>query len=540
MSEYFIGVDVGTGSARAGLFDSKGKLFASSKREITLYNDIKDHYEQSSAQIWQSICACVREIVNDFGVSPDSIKGIGFDATCSLVVIGENDSGLPVGVHGHSDRDVIVWMDHRANAETEYINSQELEVLKYVGGRLSPEMETPKLLWLKKNLSSTYTKAKYFFDLTDFLTWKATGVPIRSSCTTTCKWTFLAHENRWDDVYFKTIGLAELCDDSFQKIGSTVNVPGTAIPGGLSEIAAIELGLNIGTAVPLGLIDAHAGGIGTVGAKSEFNVNGNMAYVFGTSACTMTTTDEAAFVPGVWGPYFNAMVPNKWLLEAGQSAAGAAIDQLLKHSPIYDKVTLIAKSDGKTLTQWISEMIRSRVGGDLSLAANLAKGLTVVPEFLGNRAPFADPNASAVISGLKMDDSIEGICSLYIAGILGIGYGLKQILVAQQAQGILVKQIVVSGGAGQDPLVRQLLADTTRCCVVAPATSEPVLLGSAILSKVAYRPELELVEAMQEMSGFSEKYMPNEAWASTFHNSGFQAFEIMQKAEREIRSLTES
>lgn len=55
----------------------------------------------------------------------------------------------------------------------------------------------------------------------------------------------------------------------------------------------------------------------------------NMAYVFGTSSCTMTTTQEAVFVPGVWGPYYSAMVPGYWLSEGGQSAAGAAIDQLL-------------------------------------------------------------------------------------------------------------------------------------------------------------------------------------------------------------------
>ncbi|MCS5808998.1 hypothetical protein LNO89_26265 [Klebsiella pneumoniae subsp. pneumoniae] len=45
----------------------------------------------------------------------------------------------------------------------------------------------------------------------------------------------------------------------------------------------------------------------------------NMAYVFGTSSCTMTTTQEAVFVPGVWGPYYSAMVPGYWLSEGGQA-----------------------------------------------------------------------------------------------------------------------------------------------------------------------------------------------------------------------------
>lgn len=76
------------------------------------------------------------------------------------------------------------------------------------------------------------------------------------------------------------------------------------------------MGLPIGTPVAVGMIDAHAGGIGTVGVLNGA-VN-NMAYVFGTSSCTMTTTQEAVFVPGVWGPYYSAMVPGYWLSEGGQ------------------------------------------------------------------------------------------------------------------------------------------------------------------------------------------------------------------------------
>ncbi|STS83865.1 FGGY-family pentulose kinase [Klebsiella pneumoniae] len=76
-------------------------------------------------------------------------------------------------------------------------------------------------------------------------------------------------------------------------------------------------GLPIGTPVAVGMIDAHAGGIGTVGVLNGA-VN-NMAYVFGTSSCTMTTTQEAVFVPGVWGPYYSAMVPGYWLSEGGKA-----------------------------------------------------------------------------------------------------------------------------------------------------------------------------------------------------------------------------
>jgi len=67
-------------------------------------------------------------------------------------------------------------MDHRAVEEAEWINSLKNDVLKFVGGNISLEMETPKLVWLKKNLKEKcWNKATHFMDLPDFLTWRATN-----------------------------------------------------------------------------------------------------------------------------------------------------------------------------------------------------------------------------------------------------------------------------------------------------------------------------------------------------------------------------
>lgn len=535
MSEsYVIGVDVGTGSARAGLYDLEGRMLSVAKRDITLYREAGSIVEQSSTEIWNAVCAIIREAVQEAGVSPDQIIGLGFDATCSLVVLGEGGKPLAVGPSEDAKRDIIVWMDHRAVAQAERINAIGHDVLRYVGGRISPEMETPKILWLKENRPATFAAAWQFFDLADFLTWKSTGDLSRSTCTVTCKWTYLAHEARWDESYFNQIGLEELAAEGFARIGTDIVEPGTRLGQGLTKEAAEAMGLKPGTAVAAGMIDAHAGGIGTVGIGGK--PAENLAYVFGTSSCTMTSTADPVFVPGVWGPYYSAMVPGMWLNEGGQSAAGAAIDQLLSFHPAAAEATARAQAEGKSLPAFMAEQATLKVA-NASEAVNLAACLHVVPEFLGNRAPFADPHARAVIAGLGMERDFDSLIALYIAGLCGIGYGLRQIIETQARSGASVERVVISGGAGASPLVRQILADACGKPVVATEAEEPVLLGSAILGSVAAGAFPDVRDAMRELARAAATYRPDGHRVATTHEKRYQAFLQLQELSRALSSL---
>jgi D-ribulokinase len=188
MRQAFIGVDVGTSSARAGVFDERGALLATARHPITVWHEAGNVVEQSSSEIWAACTEAVRLAMAEASLPPAAVGGIGFDATCSLVVLDAGAEPLTVSPSGEARRNVIVWMDHRAMAEARAVNDTADDVLRYVGGSISPEMEIPKLLWLKRHLPSTYDGAGHFFDLADFLSFKATGSVARSMCTLTCKW----------------------------------------------------------------------------------------------------------------------------------------------------------------------------------------------------------------------------------------------------------------------------------------------------------------------------------------------------------------
>lgn len=535
MTAYFMGVDVGTGSARAGVFDGAGVLVGADKCDIAVHHGAGGIVEQSANEIWAAVCAASGGAIRAAGIEAAAILGLGFDATCSLVVVGEGGAPLPVGRSDAPERNIIVWMDHRAVVQAERINRTGHAVLDYVGGRISPEMETPKLLWLKENRPETFNTAWQFFDLTDYLTWRATGSLARSVCTLTCKWTYLSHERRWDESYFHTVGLDDLADERFRRIGTEVVDPGTALGGGVTTESAAELGLAPGTPVAAGLIDAHAGGIGTVGATGGSGAFDTLAYVFGTSSCTMTTTKEPVFVPGVWGPYHSAMVPGAWLNEGGQSAAGAAIDHLLGFHPAAAEARRQAAKANQSLPEWLVAQA-SAASATSGEAARLAEGLHVVPEFLGNRAPHADPQTRAVIAGLGMETGPDHLVALYIAGICGLGYGLRQIIETQAEHGARIGSIVISGGAGRSDLIRQLLADSTGVPLAATQTDEPVLLGSAILAAVAAGHFPNLSRAMAEMSKTARHYTPATGALRDWHDKRYTLYGRFQSLAREATS----
>jgi D-ribulokinase len=538
MRRAFVGVDVGTSSARAGVFDEAGTLLSTARHPIAVWHDAGDIVEQSSSDIWAACVASVRAAMAEAALPPDAVVGIGFDATCSLVVLDHAAEPLTVSTSGDHQRNVIVWMDHRATAEARLVNDTQDDVLRYVGGSISPEMEIPKILWLKRHLPASYDAAGHFFDLADYLSFRATGSTARSVCTVTCKWNFLAHEGRWSDSYFQRIGLGDFVSDGYAKIGTEIVAPGTPLGRGLTGSAALELGLREGIPVAASLIDAHAGGVGTIGGRiageQGVDVCDRLAYIMGTSACIMATTTKPCYVPGVWGPYYSGMVPELWLNEGGQSAAGAAIDHLIRSHPASAEAKASADAAGLGILECLEQRIVSRAGG-IGAAALLARDIHVLPEFLGNRSPFADPDARAVIAGLDLDAGIDSMERLFVAGLCGLAYGLADVVDAFRSNGVDPRLMVISGGAARSPLVRQIMADTTGLTVALPETQEPVLLGAAMLGAVAGGGYRSIADAMASMSAIGRLSDPAAPGMTDFHRSKRDVYRLMRQLERQGR-----
>ncbi|WP_417813110.1 FGGY-family carbohydrate kinase [Thalassospira alkalitolerans] len=518
-----IGVDVGTGSARAGVFDRDGKLLGSAAHAIAMNKPKPDFVEQDSENIWQSVCQSVRDAMAKSNTAPDQVAAIGFDATCSLVIRDADNRPLGVTPGGADNWDVIVWMDHRAVREAEECTKTGAKVLEYIGGTMSPEMELPKLMWLKRHHRQNWDKMGVAYDLADFLSYRATNSNDRSCCTVTCKWTYLAHQDApWDREFLDQVGL----DDFPAKIGMDSKALGVGdLIGNLSKQGALDLGLTTDCVVGAGLIDAHAGALGTLGEYLDGNLDERFAMIAGTSTCHMALSSEPRFIKGVWGPYFGAIAPGLWLNEGGQSATGALLDHIVAMHPFsHDMGRDAHKLAGQKLLPRMME------------TPDLAPRLHVLPDFHGNRSPLADSEALGVITGLSLDQGEESFLDLYWATACAIAYGTRHIIDALNATGYNIKHIHLSGGHTASPVLVKLYADVTGCNVVMSDCAEPVLLGSAMLGAAALDPDGGLAVASRQMAGKETVHAPDQT-AKIAHDRRYGIFHKLHAHRQELDAM---
>ncbi|KFZ23562.1 hypothetical protein V502_01968 [Pseudogymnoascus sp. VKM F-4520 (FW-2644)] len=473
--EHYVGVDVGTGSARACIIDANGEIKATVSKDIQTWEPRSGYYEQSTTDIWACISFCVKAALVQGAVDPTSVRGIGFCATCSLAVLSSK-TDAPISVSGPKfdkpEQNVILWLDHRPVAEAEVINATDDPVLKYVGGQMSVEMEIPKILWLKRNMPR-----ELWGDCKDGAT-----------------------------AFFDSIGLGEFKTDGYAKLGGINGHNGTFLSAGskigtLSPHAATDLGLPIGTAVGSGVIDAYAGWIGTVGAKHNllppsgqgvFEAVGRLALVAGTSTCHLTLSPDPHFVQGVWGPYRDVLSPGLWMTEGGQSATGKLLTYVLETHPAYPEVLILLKTDAthgniyNFLNSHLVTLAESTNSPDASIP-HMCRHFHYYGDLFGNRSPLADPSMTGSIIGLTADGrSIDSLALHYYGVLEFLALQTRHIIDALSASGIPTTSLYMSGSQCQNALLMRLMADVCAMPVWVPLyVNAAVVHGAAMLGAKA-------------------------------------------------------
>ncbi|MBC7738807.1 MAG: carbohydrate kinase, partial [Candidatus Saccharibacteria bacterium] len=418
---YVIGIDGGTESLRAHVFDLSGRSRGVGKGAYVTSFPEPGQAEQNPDDWWHAAGIAVREALAVSGIPADQISAIACDTT-SCTVVALDTAGRPL-------RPCLLWMDVRAHREAAEVAACGDAALRLNGdgaGPVSPEWMIPKALWLKRHQPEIWAKAAMVGEYQDYMTLRLTGRWAASLNNVTMRWHYQTMVGGWPLSMLNRLDLSDLAD----RWPSEIVAPGQVI-GPLTAEAALHLGLNAGTPVVQGGADAFIGMIG-LGVTQP----GDLAMITGSSHLHLGVADRMVHAPGIWGTYMDCVYPGRPIIEGGQTSTGSVI--------AWFKRNFAEHMDFDTLN---------------TLAAAIppgAEGLVAVDHFQGNRTPHTDPLARGAITGLTLKHTPAHI---YRALVESICFGTRTIVEAFGAA-FNARRIVVAGGATRAPFWLQLHADT--------------------------------------------------------------------------------
>ncbi|WPC39347.1 ribulokinase [Clostridium sp. JS66] len=511
MSKYVIGVDFGTQSGRAVVISvDDGKQLSEA---VTPYRDgvideflpgtdIKlssDWALQNPDDYIDVLFTAVPEAIKKSGVNKGDIVGIGIDFTACTMMPVSKDGKVLCQMEEFKNNPhawIKLWKHHAAQSEANKLNEIAKErgedFLQRYGGKISSEWLIPKIWQILNEAPEIYNKADKFMEATDWVTMQMTGVDIKNSCTAGYKAIWNKRTGYPSKEFFKALDpkLENLVE---QKLNSKIVSIGSKA-GELIKEMADNMGLNSGTAVCVGNVDAH------VSAPAVNVVEpGNMLMIMGTSICDILLGTEEKMVPGMCGVVEDGAVPGFFAYEAGQSAVGDIFEWYVDNC-VPEEYKKEALEKGVNIHSLLEEKASKLKPGE--------SGLLALDWLNGNRSVLVDTDLTGIILGLTLLTRPEEI---YRSLIEATAYGKNMIIETFENSGVPIKELYACGGLPQkNKMLMQIYSDVTNKRINISASPQTPALGAAMFAAVAAGKEKggydDIFEAAKNMAKLKEEY----------------------------------
>ncbi len=509
MKTYTIGIDFGTLSARGIVADvENGCEVAEAVFEyphgvmdsaLPCGKKLPAQYAlQHPRDYLQAVQAVCRELLENTGIAPEQIKGIGIDFTaCTILPVDAEGKPLcenPKYAH-EPHAYVKLWKHHAAQQEADDINAlaeQRGEPwLKIYGGRLSSEWAMPKILEICREARDVYADTARFMEAGDWVMSTLVGEEVHGL-------SFAGFKAIYQDGAYPSNDFMKALDEGLDGIVgtklSTKIFPLDHKNFKLSAMGSELTGLNVGTAVAVTQLDAHA-------AMPAMKIieDGALMLIMGTSGCHLTNSKSTHVVDGICGYVRDGVIPGLTTYEAGQAAVGDIFDWYVKNAVPYAYYEE-AKARGISVHGLLMEKAEKLSVGQ--------SGLLALDWWNGVRSTLDDSTLSGMLVGLTLQTKPEEI---YRALLEATAFGTRKIVDNFEEHGVAIHSITAAGGIAQkNPLMVQIYADVLGRTIHVSKSTQAGALGSAIYAGVA-ADVYPTVEAAAEKMGapILKTYYPN-------------------------------
>ncbi|MBR1764184.1 MAG: glycerol kinase GlpK [Ruminococcus sp.] len=469
MKKYILALDQGTTSSRAVLFEKSGRAAGVSQIEYTQIFPGNGWVEHDAKEIWDSQLEAARNVLEKCGASPEDIAAIGITNQRETTIMWDKNTGEPVC-------NAIVWQCRRTADICEGYKAQGLEKFfrDKTGLLIDPYFSATKIKWMLQNvpgLRERSERGEVLFGTVDcWLIWKLTGGRVHATDYSNASRTMLynIHKLEWDREILGLLGIPESILPQVVDSSGEIGVTDAAV---------------FGAEIP---ITGCAGDQQAALFGQKCFTKGDVKNTYGTGGfLLMNTGSEPAesshglLTTIAWG--LNGQVT--YALEGSVFIAGAAVKWLR------DEMGLISTA---------AESER------LAVSVESTEGVYIVPAFTGLGAPYWQPDARGVITGLTRG---SGRAHIVRAVLEAIAYQTADVLTAMEEDVSRLGSVRVDGGASSNNFLMQFQSDILGREITRPENVESTAIGAAFLAGVAVGFWQDTDELLT-LGGSFEKFSP--------------------------------
>lgn len=483
-----IGLDIGTTSVKAGVFDASGRQLAAAGEEYRIDHPAPDRAEIDAETYWTATVATIRRALKTAGVHPSRVAAIA--------VSSQGETVVPVDAGGRALGPAVVWLDNRALIEARELAEKfgKAAVYDRTGiPSITPTWTACKLLWWRRHEPELFAAARHFLLVEDFILHRLSGRFVTDGgvqCTTLL---FDIRSHGWWDAMLDAVGVGR------ERMPELVR-PG-AVVGTLTQPAAAALGLPAGVHVVAGGMDQGAGAAG-VG-----NLRNDVVSESTGGALTLQASVEhhGGDLTGQTPVYIHS-APDRYLYCPVCPTGGMALTWFRDHFGA-EEVAQAAR-EGRSAYDLLTELAATVPPG--------AEGLTMLPHLMGAFSPEYEPEARGVFYGFTLH---HGRPHFVRAVLEAVAFMLRRNLEMLSAAGAAATQIRSHGGGARSAVWNQIKADACGLPVITLEGDDAAVRGDAMIAGVAVGIFPDLAAAAATMVTTRDRYEPTSATRAAYDDA---------------------
>ena len=503
MTNYMIGIDIGTTSTKSVLFTEQGEVVTTSTQEYPLYTPAPDAAEQDPDEIVQAAISSVRGVMTQSGISANHVLFVSCSSAMhSVIAMDQND---------HPLTRCITWADNRSAAWSTKLQENGVghQIYLRTGTPIHPMSPLTKLMWLRHDEPELFERTAKFISIKEYLFFRLFGQYIVDHSIASCTGLLNLEQLDWDQ---EALDIAGITPNHLSKL-----VPTTYTIEGMHPEWAEKMVLSPSTPFVIGASDGVLSNLGVNAIKP-----GIVAATIGTSGAIRTVVDRPvtdpkgrtfcyALTEKLWvvgGPVNNGGMLFRWVRDEFAASEVETAKRLGINS--YDVLTKIAE--------------RVPPGSE---------GLLFHPYLSGERAPLWNPDARGSFFGLTLHHKKEHMIRAVLEGVI---FNLYTVLLAMEEQIGQPTSIQATGGFARSPLWRQMMSDIFNQEVVVPESFESSCLGAVVLGLYATG-RIKSLEDVSSMIGTTHRHTPVKENASLYQELLPIYIRISRKLEEEYADI---